>query len=62
MKCPNCHIELKEAIIIKEVVDYCTKCEGVWLNKEKLKRILKRQSVEVKLKDNRNIGGELYFG
>lgn len=39
-KCPVCKIELLTAERQGVEIDYCKKCEGVWLDKEELDAII----------------------
>ncbi len=40
MKCPRCKNEvLKKARIHDLEVDYCSKCHGIWLDKDELDQI-----------------------
>jgi uncharacterized protein len=45
MKCPKCGADLKEIEFIKDImIDKCTECSGVWLDKGELRAILKREA------------------
>ncbi len=38
MLCPICKIELSEAILHKAGIDYCSKCLGLWFEKDELRQ------------------------
>jgi uncharacterized protein len=45
MKCPKCGADLKEMEFIKDImIDKCTECSGIWLDKGELRAILKREA------------------
>lgn len=41
MKCPKCGSDLKEEEMNKVMIDRCTSCGGIWLDKGELELIIK---------------------
>ena len=42
MNCPNCNVDLAIGERAGLSIDYCPKCRGIWLEKDKLDQILDR--------------------
>ncbi|MFW6237893.1 MAG: zf-TFIIB domain-containing protein [Bacillota bacterium] len=40
MRCPGCNIDVMEMELAGVKIDYCIKCEGIWISKEKLTELL----------------------
>ena len=38
--CPRCNIEMKKLKKEEVVIDICRKCEGMWLDKGEIKKLL----------------------
>ena len=44
MKCPNCTVDLSIGERAGLSIDFCPKCRGIWLEKDKLDQIIDRSS------------------
>ena len=48
MKCPKCGAELREIEFKDLMIDICTECSGVWLDKGELETLLRKEATLVK--------------
>lgn len=39
MQCPNCSVEMDEVRKLDVIIDSCSKCGGIWLDKGELEKI-----------------------
>ncbi|MFW6386896.1 MAG: zf-TFIIB domain-containing protein [Bacillota bacterium] len=45
MKCPDCKIDVMGMELAGVKIDYCIKCEGIWLSKEKLEKLFDQKKL-----------------
>jgi uncharacterized protein len=48
MKCPKCGADLREIEFKDIMIDICTECSGIWLDKGELGILLKKEATLVK--------------
>lgn len=44
MQCPKCEVEMDEVRKLDVIIDSCSRCGGIWLDKGELEKIRKAES------------------
>ncbi len=56
-KCPNCNVFMNEVIKAGILIDVCPQCQGIWLDKGELEKIINRiKEIEYDEDDYRKFG------
>ena len=46
LRCPNCSAEMQEVLKYGIHLDYCTTCNGIWLDRGEIDKILEGSSLQ----------------
>lgn len=46
LSCPNCAGEMREALKYGVHLDYCPTCNGIWLDRGEIDKVLEQSSLE----------------